>query len=183
MKHLYFVRHGLSEMNVEGKYSSSTNTPLTQIGTEQAIAAGKWARENGIVFDVVLSSPLSRAHETAKHIATEVNYNHEDIILHDDLRERHFGAIEGVHWKDVPFDQAAYKSDPFILDTIENAERIADLQYRANQMYDYIATLPQDTILVVSHGSFGRAFQRSVKNLPIAEFGDRLDNAKIIKLV
>ncbi len=183
MKHLYFIRHGLSEMNVANQYSGSSNTPLTPTGKEQAMKAGKWARDNGIVFDCILASPLDRAHETAKHVAQEVDYYIDDIVLLEGLQERHFGVIEGVHWSEVPFDLATYESDPFALDHIEDVEKITDLQARANQMFAYIQSLPQDTILVVSHGSFGRAFQRAAHDLPITEFGNRLENAVIVKLI
>jgi broad specificity phosphatase PhoE len=184
MKNLYFVRHGLSEMNVSGHYSgAASNTPLTMLGKKQATAAGKWARENGIIFDIILASPLDRAHETARNIATEIGYNHDEIVLHEGLKERHFGSIEGVHSNEVNIDLETYRSDPYALDHIENIEKIEDMQQRANDLYKYIQTLPYDSILIVSHGSFGRALKRAIDNKPITEFGESIENAKIIKLI
>lgn len=184
MKNLYFVRHGLSEMNVSGHYSGAgSNTPLTQIGKKQATEAGKWARDNGVVFDIILASPLDRAHETAKNIASEIGYDHKDIVLNDKLKERHFGAIEGVHSNKVNINLETYRSDPYALDHIEEIEKIEDMQQRAIDLYKYIQTLPYDSILIVSHGSFGRALRRAINDRPITEFGESIENAQIIKLI
>jgi probable phosphoglycerate mutase len=183
MKRVYFVRHGLSQMNVEGKYSGSTDTPLTPKGKQQAIEAGKWARENGLVFDIVLASPLSRAHETAKFIAYEVGYSPTKIIPYEDLKERHFGMLEGVESRISNITREEYLSDPFALDHIDGIEKITDLQYRANKVRDYIDSLPHANILIVSHGAIGRAIERSLKNMPLSEFGSQFDNAQIIQLI
>ncbi len=183
MKKLYFVRHGLTDMNVSGHYSGSSNAKLTQVGKQQASQAGKWARDNGIVFDVILTSPLSRAHDTAKLIADEIGYNHNNIVLLDKLRERHFGDLEGIHNSNAPFTREQYLSDPFILDSIENIEKITDLQYRANKVVEQIKSMPHENILIVGHGSFGRAVCRSINNTPLNEYGKSIDNAKIIQLI
>jgi broad specificity phosphatase PhoE len=183
MRHLYFVRHGLSEMNVLGMYSGSSNTMLTNIGREQAAKTGIHIRENKIPVDVIVSSPLSRAHETAKHIAAEIDYDHNEIIIHDGLVERHFGILEGTLSKDSPIDYQTYKNDPFAIDAFEDVEKIADLQYRANKVLKEIRELPHDSILIVSHGAFGRALERAVKNMPLTEFGTTLDNGQLVKLI
>ena len=48
-KHIYFVRHGESEMNVSGHFAGAgTNTPLTEKGRKQASAAGKQLKTKGI---------------------------------------------------------------------------------------------------------------------------------------
>jgi broad specificity phosphatase PhoE len=57
------------------------------------------------------------------------------------------------------------------------------MQARADRVIAHLYALPQENILVVSHGHFGRALRRSVNNHPITEFGETLENAVIIKLV
>lgn len=183
MKRVFFVRHAQSQMNADGKYSGSTETPLTKRGIGQAIEAGRWARENGLVFDVVLASPYSRAHDTAKHIAGEVGYSLENIIILDELKERHFGVLEDTYGSEGPVDRQEYLDNPFALDHIENVENITDLQFRANKVRDYINSLPHETILIVSHGAIGRAIERSLKNMPITEIGTQFGNAQIIQLI
>ena len=61
---LYFIRHGQSELNLKGILAGQTDTPLTDEGREQAKEAA--VKLEGIKFDAVFSSDLSRAHETQK---------------------------------------------------------------------------------------------------------------------
>ena len=180
MKHLYFVRHGLSEANKKGVWSGSVNTPLSPEGHEQAKHAGQLAREQGIVFDVVLSSPLDRAHHTAQHISRETSYPIQDIILHKDLRERHFGVLEGTNSADV-FEQ--YLKDEAAIDLYKDVERLVDMQWRAQQVLEYLHTLPHDTVLVVAHGAFGRALRRAINKDPLHERLQPIPNAQIIKFI
>ena len=69
MGHLYFVRHGQTIWNVEGKICGATDIALTELGHEQAIATGKKILEEHIYADEILYSPLMRAADTAKHIS------------------------------------------------------------------------------------------------------------------
>ena len=112
MRTIYFVRHGETDMNVAGLLSGTSNAQLTAVGKQQASAAGKWARENGIVFDAILASPAERTQDTAKHIAREIDYDMDGILTHHDLRERHFGVVEGEHHTEVP-SFAERKQNPF----------------------------------------------------------------------
>jgi probable phosphoglycerate mutase len=184
MKKIYFVRHGQSEMNVSGHFAGAvTDTPLTEEGRNQAKAAGKQLQDEGILIDIIVSSPLSRAHETARHIAKEIDYNLDGIILHKDLVERHFGILEGTLFGAGPVTPKAHSSDPYAYENILDAEKIADMQARADRIIEYLYSLPEENILIVSHGHFGRALRRSVNNHPITEFGETFENAKIIKLI
>ena len=69
MGHFYFVRHGQTVWNVEGKICGATDIALTELGHEQAIATGKKILEDHIYADEILYSPLMRAADTAKHIS------------------------------------------------------------------------------------------------------------------
>lgn len=166
MKKLYFVRHGLTEMNVEGRWSGTTETPLTEAGRRQARQAGKAARE--LKIDRIVASPLSRAQETARIIADEIGYPEDSIELNNLLIERHFGKLEGTRWDpDCSLDDVA---------DIETEDMIIN---RARQALDWLESLPQDNIMVVSHGSFGRALRHHVlKDFPFTH-PHRLKNAEI----
>lgn len=61
---LYFIRHGQTVTNSLGVLTGQTDTMLTDKGIEQA-RDGK-AKLDGIKFDAVFSSDLTRAHETQK---------------------------------------------------------------------------------------------------------------------
>ncbi len=180
MKHLYFVRHGESELNASGRWGGVTDAPLTVTGHEQARQTAIKVKKQGLNFDIIISSPLQRAHHTAQHIATAANYPHENIQLHEGFKERHFGALEAQP-VDTVIDQ--YKKDETSIDTIEGVERLVDMQWRAQEMLDYLNSLPHETILVVGHGSFGRALRRAIEKAPLNERGQNIGNAEIIKFI
>ena len=58
---VYFTRHGQTVWNVENKICGATDSPLTDLGHEQAIELGKKILEEGIQIDEILYSPLIRA--------------------------------------------------------------------------------------------------------------------------
>lgn len=168
MKRLYFIRHGLTEMNVQGVYSGSTETPLTEVGRAQAKAAGQAAKDLGI--DLIVSSPLSRAHETAKIIAKEIGYPVANIHLNEYLKERHFGELEGQKW-----------SPDLDLDGITDIETVDNLLERAKLALEWLETLPADTILVVAHGAIGRALRHHLlKEFPFSH-PTRFNNAELVQ--
>jgi broad specificity phosphatase PhoE len=182
-KRIYFVRHGESEHNVQKLIAGHVNSPLTEKGRQQAIETGKKAREQGLYFDIILSSPLERAHHTAKTIADHVDYPHENIYLLEELKERYFGELEEQTLESIGMTYDEYRANPFALDHYKDIETIIDMQFRANQLLDYLKGLPRDTILVVSHGSFGRALRRAATNAPLTEFGESIDNAELFRLL
>ena len=53
MGHIYFIRHGESQWNVEDKICGATDVPLTEKGHEQAIITGKKFLELGYTADVI----------------------------------------------------------------------------------------------------------------------------------
>lgn len=181
MKRLYFSRHGQSEMNVSGHIAGTSDTALTPEGRKQATVAGKKARDEGLVFDVILASPLSRAHDTAKLIAKEVGYPEDKILLHDYLKERNFGEAEAKLFEGMNF--VDYWTDPFAIDHVPNVETITDMQLRAKKTLEFLKSLETERVLIVSHGAFGRALQRAVENKTIHDEVEPFDNAVIHKMI
>lgn len=91
---LYIVRHGQSVANLEGRFGMDTE--LTETGRKQAKEAAEKFKD--IHFDAVFSSPLKRAHETAKIIAQEHNLA---VLTREALRERREGAIDGRIYEEI----------------------------------------------------------------------------------
>ncbi len=180
MKKLYFIRHGESEFNKAHKWAGSVDTPLTQTGHEQAQKAGKELKKQGLAFDIIISSPLERAHQTAKNIATELEYPHVEIILESRLVERNFGSLEGR--KDL-IAATKYVIDESTIDSIDGVEMLIDLQQRANELLAYLHSLPHQHILVVGHGAMGRALRRAINNEPLHKRGTSYKNAEIVRFI
>src|SRR5215475_13120394 len=98
MKHIYFVRHGLTEMSKQGlRAGAGSETPLAPEGHDQAKRAGHHAKQ--LAIDHIISSPQKRAHHTAQIIAREIGYPEHDIALNSLFVERHFGELEGTLWE------------------------------------------------------------------------------------
>jgi uncharacterized phosphatase len=103
---LALIRHGQTDWNLRGLMQGRTDIPLNDTGRAQALAAASALANEP--WDVVISSPLGRARETAEIIASELG-----IPLgasYDDLVEQDFGAAEGtpvaelaVRWPDRDF--------------------------------------------------------------------------------
>jgi broad specificity phosphatase PhoE len=169
MKTLYFMRHGLTEMNAAGKWSGSTETILTKEGREQAIHAGKAAK--GLGIDTIVCSTMVRAVETAEIVAKEIGYPLDKIHKSSLLIERHFGELEGQ----------PYQPD-LNLDGFSDVESLDTLKNRALLALEWIETIPGNTILVVSHGSTGRMLRHIVNpTVPFSGAG-HFPNAEIRKI-
>lgn len=87
---IIIVRHGQSEANKSASFSGQNETPLGESGKIQAKAVAK-ALENEKI-DVIYSSPLSRAYDTALPTATQKGLTINKI---DDFKEVFFGEWEG----------------------------------------------------------------------------------------
>jgi len=182
MKHLYFARHGQTVLNVEEKFAGQIETPLTETGRKQAAAAGKSLKEQAIKIDLIVSSPLGRAHDTAKLIAEQIDYPLDSIKTNALFMERSFGILENT-LGDEFYGVYSYQD----MDNTPGAETFEQLYTRSIEAHEYLKTLDADTILVVSHGAFGRAFRRSLQGEPhTAEYVNpfvRIKNAEVIKFI
>lgn len=180
MQHLYFIRHGESEFNKADKWTGSTDSPLTELGHEQAKVTGKKLSELSITVDLIISSPLKRARSTAIHIADAINYPVSNIVFNENIIERNFGSLEGR--KDLS-TKAVYYGDESSIDQFDGAESLADLHKRAALFLEYLNSRPEKTIIVVGHGAFARALRRVINNEPMNVRGEALENAAAVKFI
>ncbi len=94
MTKICLVRHGETDYNKKTLIQGLIDNPLNERGMLQAMETGKWFEENDNDFDIIISSPLVRAMETAKIIASCINYDNK-IIAEPRFVERNFGKLEG----------------------------------------------------------------------------------------
>lgn len=92
-----FIRHGQTDWNAAGRMQGSSDIPLNDIGRTQAREAATVLA--GSEWDVIVSSPLSRARETASIIASGIGL--ELGRSYDRLIERHYGEAEGLTAADI----------------------------------------------------------------------------------
>ncbi len=88
---LLLVRHGETDYNAKKLWIGATDIPLNNAGREQArLLAQRMEKEK---IDVIFSSPLKRAKETAEIISARYG---KAVVFSDKLRERNFGVYEGT---------------------------------------------------------------------------------------
>lgn len=96
-KDFYIFRHGQSTYNVAGRIQGQTNdSVLTDLGKEQAKAVGEKLKTKDI--DVIVSSPLYRARQTAELANLAIN---KKIIEDDSFTEVDVGVVEGMHYTEA----------------------------------------------------------------------------------
>lgn len=92
-----FVRHGITEWNELGKVQGRSNIPLNERGQQQAMAlANRLVLEEK--WNIIISSNLERAAETAKIIASKLGLM--NIHFDERIREIDCGQIEGTNEQD-----------------------------------------------------------------------------------
>ncbi len=184
MKHLYYIRHGESVMNVQHLCSGTTDTPLTDLGIQQATNAGDSIKKLKLVFDAIISSPLRRAKDTAYTIAETINFPTTSIEITEDLIERNFGYLEGKNFtKEIGITIEFYYAHPRCIDHVDGVETLAELHTRAEKLVAYLQSRPEDTILLVGHSAFLRSLQRVLHEHPFDHPLDYTQNATLIKLL
>ncbi len=157
------VRHGQSEANRARVFAGHLDSPLTDLGRAQARAAR--ARLATIRFARVVSSDLSRAHDTARLLLDEA----AAVETFPELRERFCGAYEGR-----PYAEAEARGELVSIFRAFRArppggESLLDVARRALAHLDRLDD--GRDVLVVCHGALIRAVVGVLDGKPEDEIG------------
>jgi 2,3-bisphosphoglycerate-dependent phosphoglycerate mutase len=144
------LRHGESTGNIERRIQGHIDFPLSDDGRDQAEGlARRWHKE-GVEFDLIITSTLQRAQDTAQIIAQTLGVPIEENPI---WVERYFGSLEGEL-----LDEAV-ANDPN-LDFFQPYTRLGgegesqiDLYARAIKAVQELIHKPPGNYLVVSHGA------------------------------
>jgi len=143
-------RHGESEGNREARFGGHSSTPLTELGRSQARATARRLAHTGV--DVLFSSDLSRAQETAQIIGEVLGLPLE-VTPH--LRERSVGIFTGLSFDEAreryPSEyQALLRREPD--SAPPEGESYVQCRARATQfLQEALAKHAGQRILLVSH--------------------------------
>jgi 2,3-bisphosphoglycerate-dependent phosphoglycerate mutase len=96
MKQLVLVRHGQSAWNQENRFTGWVDVPLSQLGIEEAQAAGKLLKEQGFEFDLLFTSLLRRAIKTSFLVLEQLDQEWLPVKRSWRLNERMYGALQGL---------------------------------------------------------------------------------------
>jgi len=136
---LVLLRHGESVWNLENIFTGWTDVALSEKGRGEAAAAGDLMRAEGVDVDVVHTSYLRRAIDTAAIALDRMDLGWLPVERHWRLNERHYGALQGLNKKETAerfgSDQVhvwrrSYDTPPPALDLTDDRHPIHDPRYR-----------------------------------------------------
>ncbi len=176
---LVFVRHGQSEKNIlKVKSSTRDRHPLTEKGKIQAKnTAQKLSTQGG--FDVIISSPVLRARQTAEIIS---EYLHVPIVFDDLISEYDYG-----NWNDLTEQEMLERHEDYLeykkheRGTQEHfdfklggTESRADVVERAKKFLEKIKEeYSGKNLIVVSHGGINGAIELALNNSGLETFYEK----------
>lgn len=162
MHYIYFARHGQTVWNVQNKICGATDVKLTEKGYQQARMLGQRILNEEIKIDMILTSPLIRASETAR-IVSEITGI--PMTVEPRLKEQCFGRYEGTPRNGGEF--ALAKSN--FLDSYHGGESMMRMGQR---IYNLLDELKKDekTYLLVAHNGVARFVRSYFEDMTNEEF-------------
>jgi 2,3-bisphosphoglycerate-dependent phosphoglycerate mutase len=136
---LVLLRHGQSTWNLENIFTGWTDVPLTEHGRSEAKVAGTLMADEDLAFDVVHTSVLRRAIDTASIALDEMDLGWIPVSRHWRLNERHYGDLQGLNKREtaerfgkdqVHLWRRSYATPPPSLDPSDPRHPSHERQYR-----------------------------------------------------
>lgn len=175
---LILIRHGQSEWNALNQFTGWKDPGLTSKGIEEAKNAGKIINNLKINFDLVFTSALIRAQNTAEIILKEINQS-LTTIKDQALNERNYGDLAGLNkddarkrWGDeqVHIWRRSYDIPPPRGESLKNTgERV--LPFFMKEILPHVCE--GKNVLVAAHGNSLRS---------LVKFLDKISDEDIVKL-
>lgn len=141
---ILFIRHGQTNVNNMHKIQGRQNHLLNDTGRMQAKKTAEYLKEHDPNWDLIYSSPLDRAYETANIIKDTLRLK-TDVIKCDSFIERDFGAAEGE-----PITKEIF--DLILANNVKDLESSFEVQDRVVNGVLKLATIhPNKRIMIVAH--------------------------------
>ena len=170
MKNILLIRHGQSEWNKLNLFTGFKNIELSEQGIEEANKAGQNFKNLDIKFNIVFTSELKRAQETAKIILQNLDQwdflnNERKIISNVNLNERDYGDLTGLNKKETAEkfgEEQVHKWRRGYSDQPPNGESLEDVVRRVTKYFvevikPAIQSDENGNILIAAHGNSLRA--------------------------
>ncbi|MGH8829075.1 MAG: histidine phosphatase family protein [Jiangellaceae bacterium] len=154
---LWLVRHGETEWSRDGKHTGTTDLPLTPVGEDAARSLGAMVAHTQ--FDLVLSSPLRRAFDTA------VLAGFTDPVIEPNAREWVYGDYEGITTDQI---RAMVPGWRIWTHGAPGGESPDEVGARADKVVDRVRTEALERALIFAHGHFLRVLAARWLGLPAA---------------
>jgi len=166
---LGLFRHGQTDWNVDLRLQGTAEIPLNGHGVQQVKSATRKLDISS--WDLVLTSPLGRAKETAEIILAEMTGT--ELLVEPMLIERSFGIGEGMLYSE-------WHEKYGQLEEIPGAESNNSVTLRSRQLLDLMLEKYSGAkILAISHGALIRYLLNEVSEGSVPPAGERLQNASL----
>lgn len=148
---LILVRHGQTDYNRDARLQGQIDIPLNDTGLRQAAVLAATVAENPP--DLIVTSPLSRAHDTARIVgdASGVDVRTDDAFL-----ERGFGQWEGLKGDEIrrrwPHEHADWRAHRHV-QGLDVEDRPVVATRVASACHQLVAENTGGTVMVVAHGA------------------------------
>ncbi|RTR34005.1 histidine phosphatase family protein [Robertmurraya yapensis] len=165
MTRICLVRHGETDWNALGMLQGKTDIPLNHKGINQAKECGEFLKS--ATWDVVVTSPLTRAKQTAEIVSSFID---KPLIEMAEFIERDYGDAEGMT---VEERMTTYpnKNYPNQEDRLSLTKRIMKGLEQIRQKWE------GKSVIVVAHGAVINAILGELSNGEIGSDKTRLRNA------
>lgn len=98
---LILLRHGQSDWNQKNLFTGWVDVPLTELGEKEAVHGGELMKQEGVLPDVLYTSLLRRAINTANLALDAADRHWIPVKRNWRLNERHYGALQGKNKKEI----------------------------------------------------------------------------------
>ena len=194
---LVLLRHGQSQWNLENRFTGWWDVDLSERGVEEARAAGRLLRDQGLDFDLCFTSVLTRAIRTLNMVLHEMDRLWRPVAKDWRLNERHYGGLTGLNkaemiekvgaeqvkiWRrsfdipppplpnDSPYDVS--RDRRYVDIDVPESESLKDTIERVLPYYDE-AIVPALRaglrVIVAAHGNSLRALEKHLSNVSDAD--------------
>ncbi len=176
---LVLVRHGQSEWNLKNLFTGWRDVDLTEKGIEEARAAGRRLKAQGLRFDVAFTSVLVRAQHSLDLMLEEMGQKNIAVLKDQALNERDYGDLSGLNKDDarkkwgeeqVRIWRRSYDVAP------PGGESLKDTAARVLPYYiqDILPrVLRGDNVIVAAHGNSLRALVMVLERLSPQQIVER----------
>ena len=161
MGRLLLVRHAQSVWNAAGRWQGSSDAPLSELGIEQAMRAGKYLSAEGLRPAEVACSDLARARLTAEVVAEQLGYE-KPVTLEPALREHDVGEWNGLTMAEIsarwPSEVELWRERRLVV--FPGGEQIVSFDERVQAAMRRLAALALSAdIVVVAHAGVVRSVE------------------------
>lgn len=170
MKKILFVRHGESVDDIEDRYGGCADFDLTKKGKKQVAKSTEKISSLNEKFEVILSSPLKRALQSAKIISNQLDI---EVEVFEYLKERNLnGVLTGMVRSEAKekYPDQVKKHESY--EYVDGSERTEDMNSRVKNAIKILLKMKYNSLVAVTHGLFMKTFFKEMMNINITRVGD-----------